>query len=192
MASQSDDTLGWLVIAGFVWWVLTSDNPPGWAEFFFWFLVGLGVLWVLSEFGAYGELQRWWRERKERRRHRTLQLDNVDSMSGHEFERYVASMLEEQGYSVDRKGGSGDLGADAIAERGGKRFVVQAKHRSPGNKIGPRTVRATIGARPKHSCDKAMVVTNRYFTQSAQEQAGRECALVDRSNIADWIRDKTA
>lgn len=183
MSKQSDETLGWLVLLGFLWWFLETDDPPAWA----WVLVIGGVLVVVVAVLQSEPVQNWWQRHRERKLAQRLSIHGVDAMNGHQFERYVATMLEEQGYSVERHGGSADRGADAIASRGGARFVVQAKHRGPGRTVGPRTVRATRGAKELHNCNRSMVVTNRYFTDAAQEQAGEDCMLVDRENLAEWI-----
>lgn len=186
MSKQSDETLGWLVLLGFLWWFWETDDPPVWA----WVLIIGGVLMVVAVVLGSDPVRNWWQRRRERKLAQRLSIHGVDAMDGHQFERYVATMLEEQGYSVERHGGSGDRGADAIATRGGNRFVVQAKHRGPDRTVGPRTVRATRGAKGLHDCNRSMVVTNRHFTDSAKEQAGQSCVLVDRADLAEWIEQR--
>lgn len=115
-------------------------------------------------------------------------LARIDQMSGQQFERRVGEVLRGRGYEVEQKGGVGDFGADMIASRGGRRYVVQAKRRAPDSKIGPKVVRATIGAREHFGCSRAMVVTNCQFSGRAEQQAGRACRLVDRTELAEWMR----
>lgn len=116
-------------------------------------------------------------------------VDAVDEMSGQEFEKYIGRVLESRGFEVDQKGGTGDFGADIIASREGQRYVVQAKRRVPDSKVGPRVIRATIGACEHFGCDRAMVITNCHFSDRAKEQAGRACRLVARSELAKWIEE---
>ncbi|MFD0391782.1 restriction endonuclease [Streptomyces nogalater] len=63
-------------------------------------------------------------------------LEGIRNLSGREFEKLIASLLERDGYEVQRAhGGAGDRGADVIATgSGGERIVVQCKledHRPP-------------------------------------------------------------
>lgn len=168
-------------------WVWSAENPPGWAEWLFWGIVAGFALQGLIAVLDSDLFQNWYQRRRERKRAKKLSIDGVDAMDGHEFERYVAAMLERLGYSVERRGGSRDFGADAIASRGSDRFVVQAKHRGPGGTVGPGPVQSTMGAKEHHNCNRSMVVTNRYFTEGAYEMAGSICVLVDREDLADWI-----
>lgn len=130
------------------------------------------------------------KRREEKRASRALAVDDVDKMSGHEFERYVGFLLEEAGFEVEETPGSGDRGADLIVRGNGRRFLVQTKRWK--NSVGPGVVRETVGAQHSSAThyDGCMVVTNSTFTDGAREAAnGNHCKLVGRSELATWIED---
>lgn len=114
----------------------------------------------------------------------------VDGMSGRQFEEFVARLLEKKGYRVQRKGGSGDFGADVICEAAQDRILVQAKKRTPPDTIGPSVIRDVVGGMSFHDCDQAMVVTNVDFSSAAEEQASCvPCELVGRENLKRWMEE---
>ena len=49
---------------------------------------------------------------EKKKRMRAIQIDNIDLMSGVEFERYLQALLTSQGYAVTLTKASGDLGVD--------------------------------------------------------------------------------
>ena len=66
-----------------------------------------------------GWLHRW---RKERRRFRRADYDDMD---GWEFEEYVGDLLIKDGYiHVEVTRGSGDQGVDVLAERDGVSYAI--------------------------------------------------------------------
>lgn len=192
MAKRSDENLGWLVLVLFYVWLFRAENPPDWAVQVGWMLgvVLAGLFLAMIVFSK--PVQDWFRRKREQTLNRTLAIDGVDELSGHEFERYVGDMLESRGFHVERMGGSADYGADLLATWKGQCHVVQAKLRRQGAKVGPKVVRATIGARDYFGCEKAMVVTNRYFSENARTQAGDSCVLVDRKILSRWINSPDA
>ena len=54
-------------------------------------------------------------------------VKNFNALSGTEFEILLKRLFEAMGFSVQITGKSGDQGGDLIANRNGKRFLVQAK-----------------------------------------------------------------
>jgi restriction endonuclease Mrr len=121
----------------------------------------------------------------------SISLDEIRNLSGLGFERLIASLLERDGYEVQRgHGGAGDRGADVIATGGkGERIVVQCKLRStPSAKIGSPEVQTFNGtARPDHRATHPLMVTNARFTQDAEAAAARYgIALVDRTALRTW------
>jgi restriction system protein len=123
---------------------------------------------------------------RDKQRLRTLQVSDVDNMSGPEFERYVAALFEHYGFAARVTKGSGDLGVDIIAKRGDLRYAVQTKrYASPV----PRTaVSDAVAGMDHYGCNAAMVVTNSWFSDGAKELAwSTGCVLVDRDALAVWI-----
>lgn len=116
-----------------------------------------------------------------------LDVEELDRLGGRDFEGLVAEILRDRGHSVERVGGSGDFGADLIADRGGDRTAVQVKrHARP---VSRRAVSDAVAAVDHYDCDAAMVVTSAPgFSSGARtlaESAG--CELVARPTLEEWI-----
>lgn len=125
-------------------------------------------------------------QRLERSRH--LQLENIDTMDGLEFERYVGYLLESQGYNARVTKGSGDYGVDIIARRNGLSYAVQCK-RYVGN-VSRTAVSDVVAGKLHYRCEFAMVVTNGHFTPGARILAeSTQCILIDRNQLAGWVKE---
>lgn len=94
-----------------------------------------------------------------------------ECMTGHEYEFYVAGLLENLGWDAKVTQGSGDHGADIIAEKNGVRVAVQCKLFS--SPVGNGSVQEAFSAKSFYDCDKACVVTNSSFTPSAKKSAAK-------------------
>ena len=123
-----------------------------------------------------GWLHRW---RKERRRFRRADYDDMD---GWEFEEYVGELLVRDGYiHVEVTRGSGDQGVDVLAERDGVSYAIQCKHYQA--KISNKAVQEAYAGAEFYGCDVPVVVTNSYFTPSAEE-------LADEIGVELWDREE--
>lgn len=124
------------------------------------------------------------RKTRERRRYILSGIDTVDKMSGEEFERFLAAHFEKLGYGVKTTPKSGDYGADLVMKKGGEKIVLQAK-RYTGN-IGVAAVQQIVGAKGYYGAQKAIAVTNRYFTKNAIELANKDdVELWDRNRLKE-------
>lgn len=111
---------------------------------------------------------------------------DIDKLSWSEFEHYVADRLRRQGYTDVRLTEHYDLGIDVIAKKGGVVWGVQVKHYN-SKQVGVDAVRQAVTALKRYKCDRAMVVTNNFFTEPAQILANsNSCVLVDRKLITKW------
>jgi restriction system protein len=121
-------------------------------------------------------------------RFRMLGLDNVDAMAGHEFEHYVARLLQQQGFATTVTKGSNDMGVDIVARGRDAIYAVQCKRYS-GHV--PRTaISDAVAGKQHYRCTHAMVVTNSYFSAGAMELAkSTQCVLIDRNQLTSWIHD---
>ncbi|HEU5103478.1 MAG TPA: restriction endonuclease [Roseiflexaceae bacterium] len=123
---------------------------------------------------------------KRVQRLRMLKIEDIDAMAGHQFEQYVARLMQQQGYSTTVTKGSGDLGVDIIAQKNGVRFAVQCKRY--GSNIPRTAISDAVAGKQHYKCTQAMVVTNQHFTASAIELAkSTECILIDRVQLASWV-----
>lgn len=114
-------------------------------------------------------------------------MSHIDAMDGHEFERFIASLLRRLGYqNVEVTRGSGDQGVDVLAEKDGVRYAIQCKCYS--SDLGNTPVQEVNTGKAIYHCHVGIVVTNRYFTQSAQEAAKATGVLLwDRSKLEKLI-----
>lgn len=113
-------------------------------------------------------------------------IAEIDRMSGLDFEKYLQALLLRRGYTQVRLTTTYDLGVDLVAQKDGYSWAIQAKRYS--GTVGLDAIRQVIAAKNHYKCDKAMVITNSYFTKNAQTIASStDCVLVDRTNLIDLI-----
>ncbi len=104
----------------------------------------------------------------------------MDEMEGHDFEYYCADLLKNSGFlDVEVTKGSGDFGADILAEKDGVTYAFQCKcYDKP---IGVKAVQEIYAGRDFYGRMVGVVMTNQYFTQPAVE-------LAKKLNIMLWDR----
>ena len=110
-----------------------------------------------------------------------LLKQNVDQLTGVEFEHYCAQLLLRNHFQkVSYTKASGDHGADLIAYRDGLKFAIQCKcyKRSVGNKA----IQEVITGKLYYNADFAIVMTNNYFTKQARDEA-------QKLNVMLWDRN---
>ena len=122
----------------------------------------LGLLFRLLCW-PFVRLWRLWRGRKNRA-WRCLRL------TGGEFEQYVALVLADNGFKhVQVTKGSGDQGADVLAERNGISYAIQCKNYE--GSVGNYAVQEAYAAAQFYRCDRAAVICPGEFTRGAKELA---------------------
>ena len=150
----------------------------------FYYLIAAPALFLLrvlfwpfkTIFRCAGRIHGW---RKERRRFRRADYDDMD---GWEFEEYVGGLLARDGYiHVEVTRGSGDQGVDVLAQRDGVSYAIQCKHYRA--KISNKAVQEAYAGAEFYGCDVPVVLTNSYFTPSAEE-------LADEIGVELWDRDE--
>lgn len=131
----------------------------------FWLLLGIIVL------------VKYVRYFLEKQRLSRSGIAEVDKMDGRTFEKYLETLFERLEYKVDRTKYVGDYGADLVTYKDGIKTVIQAKrHR---NKIGVKAIQEAVAAKGFYDCQKAMVVTNSFFTDQAKQ-------LASKNNVELW------
>ncbi|MEH6906262.1 restriction endonuclease [Neobacillus drentensis] len=115
-------------------------------------------------------------------------IEDVDKMSGHEFEHYLAPVFRNQGYHVEVTNPSGDFGGDLILKNRKEKAVVQAKRYGEDKKVGVDAINEVVGAAGYYNATKKIVITNRYFTEAAKTSAKRNgVTLLDRDDLIRLI-----
>jgi Holliday junction resolvase-like predicted endonuclease len=111
-----------------------------------------------------------------------LSKDVIDTMDWKEFEVFVARWLESNGYKVIEMTEYFDYGIDIVAKKDETTWGVQVKHYH--NLVGIESVRQAVVALKQYKCDKAMVITNSYFSRPAKQLAvSNDCILVDGNRL---------
>ncbi len=113
---------------------------------------------------------------------------DIDSMEGHDFEKFCAKILSQNGFEkVDVTRGSGDQGIDIVAYKDGIRYGIQCKCYS--SDIGNKAVQEAFAGKTYYKCHVAIVLTNRYFTHSAMDLAETNGIILwDRTKLLELIK----
>ena len=117
---------------------------------------------------------------------KSFTMSDVDNMNGVKFEYYLADILRKRGFTNVKVTEKYDLGVDIIAQKDGVTWGIQAKRYSSIVKLA--AVRAAYTALSHYKCERAMVVTNNYFSNPAKTLASEtKTVLIDRDTLAKWV-----
>jgi len=142
----------------------------------------LPALWPLIAFLASLALIKFIYRLYEMKRLFRSGINNIDQMDGKTFEKYLESLFMKLGYRVERTKYVGDYGADLVVRKDGIKTIIQAKRYK--NKVGVKAIQEAVAAKGYYKCQKAMVVTNSFYTKQAINLAGaNEVALWDRKDL---------
>ena len=111
----------------------------------------------------------------------TISINNIDTMSGIEFEIFLKTLFTKLNYEVTLTKTTGDQGADLIIKKFDRLIIVQAKRYS--TTVSNKAIQEAVAAINFYNANSAMVITNNYFTKSAVE-------LANANNVELWDRDR--
>ena len=172
--------LVWVGLWGIVFLGMVINHHPLGAYAF-------AAVFVVSVCWWYGRLSDRARDREREETLRASGFDQIDMMTGIEFEEYFAAVLRGLGYEVTTTKTTGDFGVDLVAARDGTRTAVQCK-RKTGGAVGAAAVQQVVAGARMHECGATMVVTNNLFTRAAQQLAVvHDCELVDRRRLKELV-----
>lgn len=118
--------------------------------------------------------------------YRSLEQSDIDNMNGYEFERYISLLLNSRGFKSQVTKERGDFGVDVLADKDNIKFAIQVKRQS--NKVSQSAIREVVAGQSYYNCEKTIVITNSYFTESAKTLARvNNCELINRDSLAVWI-----
>ena len=110
-------------------------------------------------------------------------IDEIDKMTGEEFELFTAAVLKGCGFIIEElTKTTGDYGADIIVSFAQIRIAVQCKRYS--HPVGVKAVQEVISAMKHYDGEEAIVITNNYFTNQA------EILAEDNEVVTLWDRNK--
>ena len=125
-----------------------------------------------------------YRQRLKAEKLRQKTIHEIDTMTGEQFEELLKAHFEKKGYRVNLTAKTNDYGADLILRKNKEITVVQAKRYK--NKVGNKAVQEIVSAKPYYKADKAMVITNSFYTKNAINLArANEVVLWNRNKLKD-------
>jgi Ca2+/Na+ antiporter len=111
---------------------------------------------------------------------------NERMMSGHEYEFHVAQLIRELSWAATVTPGSGDHGADIIAERESIRIAVQCKLYS--STVGNKSVQEAYSAKDFYDCQHACVISNALYTPAAKQAAAKlKVDLLHHDDLVNYL-----
>jgi restriction system protein len=141
------------------------------------FLASTGVvLQQMSLTHAMSYIESLLEAEKTVRREETQFDPSLIPSNGYDFEHWVAEALEQFGWDARATQGSGDQGVDVIASREGLSLGIQCKLYSAA--VGNKAVQEAFAGAKHMGLDKAAVLTNAAFTQSAKDLAASTGVLL--------------
>jgi len=114
---------------------------------------------------------------------RHISMKKIDAMDGVEFEEFVCGMLRRSGYKdVRMTPASGDYGVDIVAFFKGSKYAFQCKRYA--SNLGVKPVSEVYSGAAMYKAERAVVVTNSYFTAAARKMAEElQVELWDRDTV---------
>lgn len=166
---KKDDILLPVLIIGFVMAGSLAKNNP---------LVIICLLVLIVSLSVFFKVMH---QNRKREQYLTSGMQDIDGMTGEEFEYFLCTYFKELGYRAKTTPAVNDYGADLIAYKEEEKIVVQAKRYK--EKVGIKAVQEAIGAREYYKADKAMVITSSHFTPNARN-------LAESGSVELWDREK--
>jgi restriction system protein len=126
------------------------------------------------------------RKMKYNDRVRKSKIQDVDTMTGVEFEYFLKLIFTQKGYKVQTTKVTGDYGADLVMTVGDKRIVVQAKRYS--KRVGIKAVQEVVSSIAFYKATEGWAVTNNEFTDAAVQLAkANGIKLIERNELIHMI-----
>ena len=131
---------------------------------------------------------------KSSRAPRYMDLNDLELVSGHEFEHVLAEILSRIEGNATVTAASGDQGVDVVWFREGATVGIQAKAYDIDNPVGNSAVQeiftGSVVRQSDYSIDVPAVVTTSRYTKGAREAAeSSDVALYGRSHLSQWLSE---
>ena len=117
-----------------------------------------------------------------------FKINDLDSMTGVEFENILVLVYSAMGYRVETTPVTGDYGIDLILKSDSKKIGIQAKRYA--KKLDGKPIQEVVAGLSHYNLLEGWVVTNNYFTKNAITLANdNNVHLVDRDSLIQEIQD---
>jgi hypothetical protein len=138
-----------------------------------------------AERASQEEHRRRMEQEAENRRQQLRTLEQLQKMTGSDFEGFITSLFRKDGYSVHQCGGSGDEGIDLVIETSAAKDVVQCKRWK--SDVGSPVVREFYGSLMHAGARHGFIITTASYSQSARGFAqGKPITLISGDDIIAW------
>ena len=118
----------------------------------------------------------------------TLFVENISDIGKVEFESYIKELYAYIGYEVEVLS-ENDRGADLILSHRNRKVAVQL--RQSVDHISAHAIDEIMEAKTYYDCDRAMVVTNAYYTERTVECAAElNVELVNGRELVEMINSR--
>lgn len=97
------------------------------------------------------------------------------NINPYDFEFKCAEVLQKSGWQAHATQASGDQGVDVVAEKNGKKIVIQCKLYS--KPVGNKAVQEVYSGKDYYNANYAAVVSNQAYTASARQLA-HKCGVI--------------
>lgn len=116
-----------------------------------------------------------------------IDVESFETMSGVEFENFIASMFEKIGFKVEVTPKTADYGADIIViTPNASRIAIQCKRFK--SKVNLKAVQEVVASLSHYQCDYGVVITNNDFLNSAKKlAANNEVELWDKDCLIKFL-----
>ena len=94
-------------------------------------------------------------------------------MDPREFENAVAELFRTLGYDVKQTPFSNDGGKDAIAQKGGQKFLIECKRYGATKTVGRRDMQIFVAAMRDETADGGFYITTGSFAKTATKYAAK-------------------
>lgn len=122
-----------------------------------------------------------FRKNKINRFLHSITIDNINSLSGSEFEEFLYYLFLNMGFEVTLTPKSHDYGADLILKTRNKTIVVQSKLYH-NHTIGVSSVQEVYSSIKYYNADMGIVITNSKFSKNSVN-------LANSTNILLWDKN---
>lgn len=165
-------------------------NPSEIISQIFYITLGLDILVIIYSFVKIKYFKNT--RKKELRAVKELKVKDInviDTLSGVDFEKFVAEYYKTMGYKTEITQASHDNGVDILATKNNKMLCVEAKRRT--KKINKNVVLSVhYGMEHVYKGDKAVIFTNTELTDQARATAkDKNVYYIDRYDIEKFLRN---
>lgn len=149
-------------------------------------IFGIVLIYVISKLIPY--IIKYIKSLKIKNQYKKANIKDIDKMSGLDFELYLSILFKKLGYRTIVTNASHDFGADVILKKNNHKIVLQAKRYGYKKNVSISAIQEVFAAQQYHKADESWVITNSYFTKSANKLATAcNVKLKDRQDLVKWI-----